>query len=176
MRCKNCTKNIKKGVYCGVPCRNESYRNGNAPRQGATTGLETKKLMSIKAINNPKRFTWEGKKLSPEHVEKARLGRWGEGYQPTGSSDYNERRRFRREMQKLVFERDDYTCQRCGSRGVDLQVNHKKSWVDYPELRFDMNNCETTCAQCHYFVTFGRPMPESIRGWGHNLLKGGALL
>jgi 5-methylcytosine-specific restriction endonuclease McrA len=74
-------------------------------------------------------------------------------------------------MQKQVFERDNYTCQLCGVRGVDLQVDHIQSWAEYVELRFSMDNCRTLCSKCHYKITFGRPMPETILGWGHNILK-----
>lgn len=86
--------------------------------------------------------------------------------------DYLERRRFRATMQKQVFERDNYTCQLCGSKG-DLQVDHIQSWSDYIELRFDINNCRTLCTNCHYKITFGRKMPQTITGWGHNLLRRG---
>lgn len=87
--------------------------------------------------------------------------------------DYRERRRFRVVMQKLIFERDDYTCQLCGVRGIDLQVDHIQSWAEYIELRFSMDNCRTLCAKCHYEITFKKPMPKNIKAWGHNLLKGG---
>lgn len=86
-------------------------------------------------------------------------------------SNYLERRRFRSVMQKDIFDRDDYTCQLCGSK-KDLQVDHIQSWSEYVELRFDMNNCRTLCAECHYEITFRKPMPKEIKGWGHNLMKG----
>lgn len=85
--------------------------------------------------------------------------------------DYRMRRLFRIRMQKQVFKRDNYTCQMCGARGVDLQVDHIQSWAEYVDLRFNMENCRTLCVKCHYRITFGRPMSEKIRGWGHNLLK-----
>ena len=81
-----------------------------------------------------------------------------------------ERDRFRREMQKKVFERDDYTCQICEERGVDLQVDHIQSWAKYPELRFEMDNCRTVCMSCHYYLTFKRKLPKGIK-WGHNFSK-----
>ena len=87
------------------------------------------------------------------------------------SLDYRQRRYFKKSIQKKVFERDNYTCQLCGLRGVDLQVDHIQSWSEYVELRFDINNCRTLCAKCHYKITFGREMPETIKGWGHNLLE-----
>ena len=76
---------------------------------------------------------------------------------------------FRSRMQKDIFKRDNYACQMCGRRGVSLQVDHIQSWKDYVELRFDMNNCRTLCMNCHYFITFGKQKPETIKTWGHNL-------
>ena len=88
-------------------------------------------------------------------------------------SDYLERRRFHREIQKVVFERDNYTCQICGIRGIALQVDHIKPWAKYMELRFEIKNCRTLCFRCHYFITFGKPIAKNVKGWGHNFFKGG---
>lgn len=92
------------------------------------------------------------------------------------SENYRQRRTFGMTMQKAVFERDNYTCQLCSVRGVNLQVDHIQSWAEYVDLRFSMDNCRTLCANCHYEITFGRPMPENVKAWGHNLLKGGDLI
>ena len=124
---------------------------------------------------------WKGKKYPVEASKKIsnsmkgkNLGKnnpmWKGG---VGSLNQLERRKFRRTIQGLVLERDDYTCQLCDIRGGDLQVDHVQPWAEYVELRFDMNNCRTLCAKCHYKITFGKPMPETVTGWGHNLLKGG---
>ncbi len=94
-------------------------------------------------------------------------------YNWKGGSTHGERVKFRDTMQKMVFKRDNYTCQLCKKRGVDLQVDHIQSWAEYVELRFSMDNCRTICAQCHYQITFGKPMPKNIKGWGHNLFKKG---
>jgi predicted restriction endonuclease len=79
---------------------------------------------------------------------------------------------FRGRVQRKVFERDDYTCQLCGIKGQDMQVDHLKSWSKHVESRFDLDNCRTLCAKCHYLITFGRNMPEKVSAWGHNLLGG----
>jgi hypothetical protein len=57
-------------------------------------------------------------------------------------------------------------------RGVNLHVDHIQPWAEYVEGRFDMNNCRTLCVKCHYKITFGKEMPETIISWGHNLLEG----
>jgi hypothetical protein len=80
-----------------------------------------------------------------------------------------ERNRFRDEVQKQVFERDNYTCQMCDVRGGILHVDHIQSWSEYPDLRFDINNCRTLCNKCHYKITFGKEMPEEAIYWGNHI-------
>ena len=49
---------------------------------------------------------------------------------------------------KAVFARDNYVCQICMQTGK-LQAHHIKSWTDYPELRYDIENGVTLCIICH---------------------------
>lgn len=109
-------------------------------------------------------------------MSEARIGRftgennpaWKGGITTEGRK---QRMKFRETVQKKVFERDGYTCQLCGQEGGKLQVDHIQSWADYAEGRFDINNCRTLCMDCHYAITFGKPMPQEVRAWGHNLSK-----
>lgn len=48
-----------------------------------------------------------------------------------------------------VFERDNWTCQECGKRGVTLNADHIKPFAYFPELRFELSNGRTLCVPCH---------------------------
>jgi hypothetical protein len=50
---------------------------------------------------------------------------------------------------RLVFIRDSFTCQYCLQQGGKLNVHHIKSWKEYPELRYEVENGITICVFCH---------------------------
>lgn len=63
-----------------------------------------------------------------------------------------------KEWRKEVVERDSYTCVWCNlkqgwykeeKKRVVVHADHIKPFCDYPELRFDLNNGRTLCAECH---------------------------
>jgi hypothetical protein len=59
-----------------------------------------------------------------------------------------------RQWRNLVFIRDNYTCQICFARNgngkrVALNADHIKSFVNYPDLRLDIDNGRTLCIDCH---------------------------
>ena len=118
---------------------------------------------------NPKGEFKEGHRTWNKDIKGEESHSWKGGLT---TKNQLERVKFRKEIQKIVFERDNYTCQLCGSKR-NLQVDHIQPWSEYVELRFNIENCRTLCAECHYEVTFGKPMPENVKSWGHNFAIGG---
>jgi len=59
-----------------------------------------------------------------------------------------------KEWRKDVFERDDYTCQKCqvksgNGKMVYLHPHHIQNFSQYIELRFIIDNGITFCKECH---------------------------
>ena len=59
-----------------------------------------------------------------------------------------------------VFERDNYTCQKCGiksgnGKAVFLHPHHIKSYTHYPKLRYKISNGITLCKDCNENLHWG---------------------
>lgn len=66
------------------------------------------------------------------------------------------------QWRKAVYERDNYTCQKCGdNKGGNLNAHHIKSFVDYPRLRYVVSNGITLCEKCHIFI-HSSIQPETV--------------
>ena len=72
---------------------------------------------------------------------------WKGGITPINKAIRNSS--YYKEWRRAVFERDDYTCQFCGLRGVWLQADHIKSFALFPKDRFEITNGRTLCINCH---------------------------
>jgi HNH endonuclease len=54
-----------------------------------------------------------------------------------------------REWRKLVFEKDDFTCQRCNKKGGKINAHHIENYSTAIEKRFEISNGITFCEECH---------------------------
>lgn len=130
-RCQHCTKEfwrkpsaIKKGQ-----CRLCSRACYFAWQVGRKKSMAARK--PLKAEANP---NWKGG-VTPAN-KAAR-----------GAADYKAWR-------ASVFERDNWTCQRCGERSrkgchVVIHAHHIKPFAVFPELRLEVDNGLTLCKKCH---------------------------
>jgi hypothetical protein len=79
---------------------------------------------------------------------------WKGGITPiNGKIRYSIEYRLWREA---VFARDNWTCQKCNTRGGYIEAHHIKSFAKHPELRFAIDNGKTLCKKCHKKVTWGK--------------------
>jgi hypothetical protein len=129
--CINCHKEFKtwpcyvklgRAFHCSKKCRNKTYWVNNNNFKLAWLKYVTEQ----KGENN---CNWKGgiTPLNQSIRTSAEYGRW----------------------RKMVFERDNFTCQLCGQIGGYLEADHIKSFSRYPEFRFCESNGRTLCKECH---------------------------
>jgi len=177
--CKTCEKEIRlplfrlrKGAkFCGINCygawrrtitlSKEHKRRIGIAGKGRIVAKETRE--KIRQANMGKTWSEEKKKKMSMIKQGVKDKKTWKGFK--NSLNRRDRLKFQREIQKQIFQRDNYTCQICEKKGGILHVDHIQSWSEYIELRFSMKNLRTLCRSCHYLITFGKIMPLESK-WG----------
>lgn len=80
---------------------------------------------------------------------KAKAGKNHHWYNHELSDEDRTNRPGRYGFSKTVFERDDYTCQKCNKRGGELNAHHLNGYHWFVEGRDDIDNGVTLCEDCH---------------------------
>lgn len=149
-QCPTCGGNFAVRPSCDriVYCSRSCVRKGKpSPNKGKTASAETreKQRKAKLGIRGPAHWNFKNGADSERHRAMAR-------------DEYKQWR-------SAVFERDDFTCQKCGGRGVELHADHILSWARHPEHRFDIDNGRTLCVPCHWSTpTFPkRLIPKEYR-------------
>lgn len=112
-------------------------------KHSETTKEKIRQKRSLQVITPEHRLS-----ISQAHIAIRETNHFWKG----GITEENKRQRNRAEYKiwrDSVYKRDDYTCQICRARGVELNADHIKPWAYFPELRFDINNGRTLCVPCH---------------------------
>jgi len=167
-KCKYCGEEklfSRINIYCSRKCATNDKRGKPSGAKGKHWKLskETKKKMSLyhagrkklwfAGNKNPAKQLWVRKKIALTKMGDKNPN-WKGGIYPEHLAI-----RYRIESKnwrKAVFERDNYTCQWCKDRNYKgrektliLYAHHIKSFSDYPELRFEVDNGLTLCKKCH---------------------------
>lgn len=118
---------------------------------------ETKRKMSLAKIG--KHSTHTHTEETKKKISKAKIGKiaeWRRGEKSNfwkgGITPINKTIRHSIEFRlwrEAVFARDNWTCQKCKKRGGRLHSHHIKSFANFPELRFAIDNGQTLCRECH---------------------------
>ena len=125
-KCKYCTADVKRAITPNG--RNKGYYKTCGSLECTTAMYRDKEVCMKKS--HPGRS-------NPNWIEnKTKIKRPLSSY---------EGARWRRQ----VFERDNYTCQKCGQTGGKLNAHHIFSYAKFPELRLDLDNGQTLCIACH---------------------------
>jgi hypothetical protein len=149
-------KNLGIGVwskqkYCSIKCsgiaqlnipkktkHTEEFKKAVSLRhKGKITSPETRRKMSVSSKGS-KSFLWKGGISSDYHLQRSCV----------------ESKLWR----EAVIRRDNSTCIWCLKKSgwdkdekikVVLHADHIKPFLNYPELRFAIDNGRTLCAECH---------------------------
>ena len=156
------------GIYNHKPHSKETKKKIGLSNTGKKRTLESKKKISNilrgrklseatkqKIRRNHTRY-WLGKKRgSPSEESRKKMSVAHKGEKSYlwkgGITSQNKVLRSCFEYKlwhKAVFERDNYTCIWCGTKGK-INADHIKPFALYPELRFAIDNGRTLCVDCH---------------------------
>lgn len=143
-KCQDCGKEL-------------SNRYGKRCQQcnGQYVNTDERRLSISKAL--------KGVKKSPEHIERAREGlkkawTYEKRLSVSGENSHSWKGGYTKDKRKIdgyrvwrdmVFERDNYTCQKCLNRGGSLRAHHIEPWALNEDLRLDEDNGITLCDSCH---------------------------
>ncbi len=150
----------------------EKMKGENHPNYGKKRSEETIKRMSLSLKGIP---AWNKNKKCPQlagknnsfygkhhtdetrkKISKNRMGRCcGENNNNWNPNITDEERQDKRyyfkyyKWRKDIYERDNFSCQKCNKWGCNLQAHHIESYNNNPDLRTTISNGITFCKECH---------------------------
>ncbi len=153
--CKFCSKefyrrprDVAKAAYCSQQCH---YRSNDSRVTLNCSYCKSNYRIFPSAIYWAKERGYKNNYCSPKCQNDASIKNWTSD-QRRENKKYNhtirQSKQFK-EWRKKVFERDDYTCQRCFIRGGYLEPHHIFRFSFFPEFRFTISNGATYCRYCH---------------------------
>lgn len=144
----NCQFNMKGKKYClgkklwlGKKHTEESKEKNRLSNLGRRSSVGTEFKKGLIPWNKGKPFL----QISGENHPNWQGGITKESFKIRNSFLYKQWR-------DAIYKRDNYTCTCCGEKekvSGKLEAHHIKSFADFPELRFDIDNGRTLCKDCH---------------------------
>lgn len=157
VRAKIAASRKGKPTTSGVACSPEKREKISASLIGKPTGRRP----SDKSIAA---FTAAGRK-NLRHESGAAHPNWKGGLTPIRQIDYGSEQY--KNFVKSCLQRDNYTCKKCGAQNgegfkIRLQVHHKISYGERPDLRYTVDNGITLCFWCHKSAHRGKKRPAVV--------------
>src|SRR5574340_350175 len=130
-RCRKCTSEYSKTHRDKINARRKEYRHKIGVSKSNKPGAP-------KGFKHLKRRTTSGKISGPKYFSRGK--EYVEGWN---------------ELRKVIYKRDNWTCQECGvkchnSTKKKIQCHH----IDYNIKNGDHNNLITLCVSCHAKTNF----------------------
>jgi len=124
----------------GIPCTEKTKKKISKKLKGVKFSEERIKI--LKLASNSGRF-----KKGHKGLRRDKCHFWKGGINPI--NDTIRKSTESRLWRESVFARDNWTCQKCEERGIELHPHHIKNFSQYPDLRFAIDNGITLCRKCH---------------------------
>lgn len=177
--CLNCKNEFWKGKYesvaywltkrfCSRSCANFGSKKSVETRRKQSLAIQKfydtnpkvkERLSEIRKnrtgfLNGAFNKHWKQSEITVSKRRGYKNSAWKGGITPINTAIRNSEPY--QEWRKEVFKRDDFTCQDCGKRGVELHADHIKPFAYFPALRLDLQNGKTLCKPCHQLTpTYG---------------------
>jgi len=126
----------------------------NLGRKNGSPSLETKRKISLALLGKP------GHLQTEETRKKISFALQGEKhYKWIKDRTLLKRREVKdgslyKQWRKTILERDDYRCMDCGEiKKGKMEADHIYSWAKFPRLRYEVENGQTLCQNCHRIKT-----------------------
>lgn len=147
-----------KAKFCSITCKAEyQHQNVRGETHPRWTGGERAKVCEICGKEFTQKSTEAISTFANRRFCSHECGWIGQTY--LSGEDHplwtggKKRRDFRHEVwAKRVISRDNATCQKCGTTGVELHAHHIKPFIDNEDVRFDIDNGITLCHACHWNI------------------------
>jgi 5-methylcytosine-specific restriction endonuclease McrA len=135
-----------KGIT-GLPPRHTTKHSEETKRKCSeaqkkrwASGAYENRVLDYKAI---------AEKSSVSHLKSTPRGKdhwlWKNGLTKRNTNTHKYRK-----WRTTVFERDNYTCQYCLTRGGFLHAHHIETWHKVKKKRYLVSNGLTLCKKCHH--------------------------
>jgi hypothetical protein len=82
-----------------------------------------------------------------DRVSEESHGMWKGGV--TRGREKHMSQKVYKDWRRLVYERDNYTCQKCGNQSRRLNAHHLEGYFNCKGKQTDVNNGVTLCYDCH---------------------------
>lgn len=162
LACKYKYRERPKGLKYKIKVKNKSwFKNGHTPWHTGKRGLHLSPQSEIKKGQSIGIKTQFKKELIPWNkgkeyfqIKGEKHPRWKGGITPQNQKEYHSLKY--KLWRKAVFEKDNYTCQKCGAKGIFLEAHHIYPHSMSSELKYNISNGQTLCVKCHNLTKLGR--------------------